>query len=292
MRSRMSFVMALCAVLAILVFSGTTAAQEGLYVRVAHLSPLSPMVDVFVNGSKVLEGLDYRSVSAYLPMPTTQLELVVVPAGGDLADSVTERPVELQLPSESGFFTLAAIGILDDLTFDVIVLPQDAFMEPSAMSMPEMAAVPEKASATLDTIRVSGAYARATTDAMSGMGSMDATPEGGMTMPMNDVSAIYMLIENTSDQADVLLSVTSDVSDDTQIHQTVVDAAGVASMNHLMGGVEIPAQGSLEMAPGGYHVMMMNLKRPLAVGETVQVTLTFQSGVTLMLDVPVLPVAM
>lgn len=109
---------------------------------------------------------------------------------------------------------------------------------------------------------------------------------------MNDVSAAYMHIENTADQPDVLLSVTTDVSDDAQIHQTTVDASGVAKMEHMENGIEIPAQGSIDLAPGGYHIMMMNLKRPLAMGETIHLTLSFQSGVTISFDVPVMPIGM
>lgn len=172
-------------------------------------------------------------------------------------------------------------------------------MDMGEMTMDHPMSMPEKASATMDSITVTDAYARATTDAPMGhmdMGSMpEATPEagmamGGMNMDANGVSAAYMHIENASDQPDVLLSVTSDVSDDTQVHQTIVDAAGVAKMEHMMGGIEIPAQGSIDLAPGGYHVMMMNLKRPLAVGETIQLTLNFQSGVVITFEVPVMPV--
>lgn|GEM_PF-926716 len=315
MRSRLMLLVVVCFVGMALAFSSVVA-DDGLYVRVAHLSPMSPQVDVFVNGSKVFEALDYRAVSEYVSVPAAALQVVVVPAGGEIADSVTEAPLDIDLAAEHGFFTLAAIGILEDGTFDIILLPQDGAMMDMGMGMGmDMNApmMPEKASITVDTISISGAYARATTDMpMGNMGGMaeatpeggmamggmaEATPEGGMamggmSMNMNDVSAAYMHIENTADQPDVLLSATTDVSDDAQIHQTTVDASGVAKMEHMEGGIEIPAQGSIDLAPGGYHIMMMNLKRPLAMGETIHLTLSFQSGVTISFDVPVMPIGM
>ncbi|NDF67887.1 MAG: copper chaperone PCu(A)C, partial [Actinobacteria bacterium] len=43
-----------------------------------------------------------------------------------------------------------------------------------------------------------------------------------------------------------------------------------------------------ELKPGGYHIMMMKLVKPLVVGETVSITLTFESGSTQVVEVPVL----
>ncbi len=322
MRTRISLFVIVCLLVSVFVVTGVSAADE-LHVRVAHLSPRSPQVDVFVNGSKVVEALDYRAVSEYVVVPSAALQVMVVPAGGEMSASVTAAPIEIDLGAESGYFTLVAIGLLEDGSFEVIALPEDGMSMmmhmDMGMDMNAPMTMPEKASITVETISISGAYARATTDAPAGamggmdmgsaeampeggmgdmnMGGAEATPEGGMAMggmqmSMGDVSAIYMHIENMGDQADTLISVTTDVSDDAQIHQTTVDAAGVAKMEHLEGGLEIPAKGSVDLAPGGYHIMMMNLKHPLATGETVQVTLNFQSGVTISFAVPVMPITM
>ena len=48
-----------------------------------------------------------------------------------------------------------------------------------------------------------------------------------------------------------------------------------------------PANQPIIMKPGGYHVMLMGLVKPLNPGETVEVTLSFESGETLTVDVPV-----
>ena len=43
-------------------------------------------------------------------------------------------------------------------------------------------------------------------------------------------------------------------------------------------GIDIPASGMAELKPGGYHVMLMNVKREIKVGETIEVTLVFEKA--------------
>ena len=52
-------------------------------------------------------------------------------------------------------------------------------------------------------------------------------------------------------------------------------------------GVAVPAGGEVAFKPGGYHVMIMGLKQDMVAGKTIKVTLKFQSGKELTLDVPV-----
>ena len=56
----------------------------------------------------------------------------------------------------------------------------------------------------------------------------------------------------------------------------VVD--GVMQMREIPGGLAIPADGSVSLKPGGYHVMLIDLKKPLKAGETVQLTLNFEKA--------------
>jgi copper(I)-binding protein len=62
-----------------------------------------------------------------------------------------------------------------------------------------------------------------------------------------------------------------------ELHQTTADASGVMTMAPVE-AVPVPAGGSTELAPGGYHVMLFGLTQPLAEGAIVPLTLTFQSG--------------
>ena len=111
-------------------------------------------------------------------------------------------------------------------------------------------------------------------DGMSGMGGANAT------------GALYMIIKNNSDKADKLFKVETDAAGMAQIHLSAVDANGVASMNEV-DNIAIPAGGTIELKSGGHHVMLMNLKRDLKVGDTVTFTLTFQNAGVLTIAAPV-----
>lgn len=101
------------------------------------------------------------------------------------------------------------------------------------------------------------------------------------------VSAAYMTIANTG-AADKLMSASiPDYSMMVEVHQTKMDASGMMQMAPVQGGLDVPANGSVELKPGGYHVMIMNLKQDLVAGKTIKVTLKFQSGKEMTLDVPV-----
>jgi hypothetical protein len=63
------------------------------------------------------------------------------------------------------------------------------------------------------------------------------------------------------------------------IHRTVVKhgMAGMAHASHI----ELAANASLIFAPGGYHLMLMNPKRPLRAGDPVVINLEFRGGLVL-----------
>lgn len=99
-----------------------------------------------------------------------------------------------------------------------------------------------------------------------------ATPGGAK------VGGGYMVIENDADAPDRLLSIQSDVAETVQIHEMKMSADGMMSMTEVEGGLEIPAKGKVELAPGGYHVMFMGLKQPLKEGESFDASLTFEKA--------------
>jgi hypothetical protein len=61
----------------------------------------------------------------------------------------------------------------------------------------------------------------------------------------------------------------------------------VMRMREVEKGLEIPAGGSVTLAPGGYHLMMMGLKGPLKQGSTVPVTLVFEKAGTIDVELAV-----
>jgi copper(I)-binding protein len=187
---------------------------------------------------------------------------------------------------EGSHFTVAMVGSPKDKTFELVKLPADyAEAEPTEAAHSES----KVGEATAGTLVISGAYVRATAAASGGMMATPAAtqPAGGMggMGGMGAVSAAYFQIKNTGDKADQLVSVTCDVAGVAELHMTTVKD-NVAQMQPVS-AVEVPANGSAELKPGGYHVMLMQLKKDLVAGQTVTLTLTFKSGARLTFTAPV-----
>jgi copper(I)-binding protein len=98
-----------------------------------------------------------------------------------------------------------------------------------------------------------------------------ATPGGAQ------VAAGYFTAENHGDAPDRLVSATAEVAGRTQIHQmSMVD--GVMKMREVPDGLALAAKGSVTLEPNGYHLMFLDLKRPLKDGEEFSGTLTFEKA--------------
>ncbi len=93
----------------------------------------------------------------------------------------------------------------------------------------------------------------------------------------------------TSAQGGTLVSAASPAADVVEIHEMKM-VGDVMKMGAIK-GLELPAGKAVELKPGGYHVMLMGLKKPLAAGDTVPLTLNVQGKdgklETLALTVPV-----
>ncbi|MEI9420013.1 copper chaperone PCu(A)C [Mesorhizobium sp. Cs1299R1N1] len=98
-----------------------------------------------------------------------------------------------------------------------------------------------------------------------------ATPAGAK------VAGGYFTIVNKGSAADRLLSISSDVSEKAELHQMGVKD-GVMTMRPVDDGLEIPAGGKVALAPGGYHLMFVGLKRQPKQGEKFAATLTFEKA--------------
>ena len=124
--------------------------------------------------------------------------------------------------------------------------------------------------------------------AMTGTEAMTDTAVMGGSMGMGmggAMSAAYMTIRNVGSEDDRLIKAQSDVSQVVELH-TMEEKDGVMSM-HPVEAIDVPANGSAELKPGGFHVMFIGLTRDLNVGEQVTVTLTFEKAgeVTVQADV-------
>ena len=95
------------------------------------------------------------------------------------------------------------------------------------------------------------------------------TPPGART------AGGYMKIVNTGNQTDYLSLVTVEFTKVTEIHEMKMEN-DVMKMRKIKGGLEIPAGGFTELKHDGYHIMFMNLLKPMIKGETHEGTLYFE----------------
>lgn len=98
-------------------------------------------------------------------------------------------------------------------------------------------------------------------------------------------AAVYLEVENHTEQEDILLSATTDAAKKVTIHHSAENADGVMRMAETT--LAVPAQGVLSMQPGRDHIMLMGLTRKLAEGDMITLTLTFQRAGVVTLTVPV-----
>lgn len=108
----------------------------------------------------------------------------------------------------------------------------------------------------------------------------------GEVPPSSPVAAAYMTIKNEGTADDRLLSVTSSISGNTMIHQTVVDEEGVASMN-MIDALVIPAGEGVVLKPGGTHIMLMDLKEPVTGKGKIELDLKFENAGEMIIEAPV-----
>ncbi|MCS7247821.1 MAG: copper chaperone PCu(A)C [Anaerolineales bacterium] len=98
--------------------------------------------------------------------------------------------------------------------------------------------------------------------------------------------AVYMVLHNHSAQADELVGALSEVAQTVELHKSDVNDQGVMVMQKQE-AIPLPANGEIVMKPGGYHVMLIGLKRDLKEGDTFEVVLKFKSHPDLPLRVAV-----
>jgi copper(I)-binding protein len=99
--------------------------------------------------------------------------------------------------------------------------------------------------------------------------------------------AAFMTIQNGTDAALQLIAAETDIADVVELHETVQEG-DVMRMIPRPEGFEIPPGGTLELKPGGKHVMLLGVPEPPAVGESFALTLRFADGAAIELSVPVM----
>lgn len=100
-------------------------------------------------------------------------------------------------------------------------------------------------------------------------------------------AVFYVEIANSGAMDDALVGIATPAAGMPMLHETVV-TDGVASMPHTM-SVPVPAGQAVQLAPGGYHGMLMGLTAALKAGDTFPITLTFEKAGDVTVNVEVLP---
>jgi hypothetical protein len=98
-----------------------------------------------------------------------------------------------------------------------------------------------------------------------------ATPKGA------SVAGGYLKITNTGQTADRLTGASSPAAARVEIHQMAM-TGGTMQMRPLPGGLAIKPGETVELKPGSYHIMFMNLKQPFEKGQRIKGTLTFEKA--------------
>lgn len=103
--------------------------------------------------------------------------------------------------------------------------------------------------------------------------------EAGMT-------GAFGTLRNDSDAPVTIVAGASAAAARVELHETVQGASGEMVMQAVEGGFEIPAGGERTLAPGGDHIMLMDLTGPVEPGAEITITLTTQDGSTLTITAP------
>lgn len=139
-----------------------------------------------------------------------------------------------------------------------------------------------------------GALALALTGCGAPAGADPAVP-AGQSVQVQDVwvkaaetgmSAGFGQLRNTTDHDVTVTGVTSAAAGTVELHETLENESGQLVMQQKQDGFTIPAQGSLDLEPGGNHIMLMDLPAPVVAGQDVKFTLVFSDQSTLDFTAP------
>lgn len=105
--------------------------------------------------------------------------------------------------------------------------------------------------------------------------------------PSSVTGAAFMMLMNTGDTDDRLVSATSSVAGRVELHTHIEDENGVMKMTEVEEGFVVPAGATYPLKRGGDHVMLMGLTEPLEQGAEITITLTFENAGAVEVQVPV-----
>ena len=118
------------------------------------------------------------------------------------------------------------------------------------------------------------------------LGSLEVVQAWSRPAAAGTNGAGFMTVTNHGKAADTLTKVESPAAERVEMHKTSMVGA-IMSMKRLDAGLPLSPGESVSFAPGGYHLMLIRLTKPLKTGDVVPATLTFASGARLKVEFPV-----
>jgi hypothetical protein len=97
------------------------------------------------------------------------------------------------------------------------------------------------------------------------------------TPPSAETGGGFLTLTNTGTTPDRLIAVKSPAAGKAELHEMKMDG-NIMRMREIDKGIEIPPGATVELKPGGFHVMFMGLKAPFAKDTKVPLTLVFEKA--------------
>lgn len=152
-----------------------------------------------------------------------------------------------------------------------------AFVAASALAL----ALTTTACATDDTDTTTAATPAAAADtahtADSGASTTVTFDDGWAKATGTEMTGVFGTITNPGDTDLHLTGVESDLGGSAELHETIPGGGGMM-MQEREDGFVIPAGGELVLEPGGNHIMLMELERPITTGQQITLTLEFDGA--------------
>jgi copper(I)-binding protein len=129
-------------------------------------------------------------------------------------------------------------------------------------------------------VRLLGAFALAISYVLAGTSALAQTVDvqdawARASVPGQKATGAFMKITASADTR--LVSISTPVAAVAEVHEMKVDG-GVMTMRAVTGGLALPAGKPVELKPGSYHLMLMDLKQPLQKDTAIPITLVFKDA--------------
>ncbi len=108
------------------------------------------------------------------------------------------------------------------------------------------------------------------------------------TAPGQEVGVVYLTLKNPGSEEDALEGADSPLAGHIMLHDTTMEMGGMSHMHHEYHLV-IPAHGEVSLSPGGHHLMLEDLQKPLVAGQTLPLDLHFKHAPVQHLEVLIQP---